>query len=168
MIKIHAYSHLSSNRGFLIYEPPSNEPLASRSRQISVISINFEDGFYEPVGNSYELLNFGISSHYSFFMTNPIFVIKFYCSRERRPVIHIFEINSASFIIKSHQKMSVPENSILFNSINGKLIFTRCIDRRNVYTFGNFTLIEKNNSFVEIANTSVRVEMQKLEHLAQV
>lgn len=96
--------------------------------------------------------------------TNPTIVLQFFCEIEKKKVIHIIELSPASFLIKSYKKMRIPEYAVLFGSINEKLIYTTIKSgSKDYYALDNFTMIEKDDSLVEIDGTDVRANIRGYE-----
>lgn len=159
--KIYAYSYLSPNRGFLIYET-LNKSLFLRA---SIILIDLENRFYELSDESYEFPFSWLGYYGDFLMGNPVVVANFHCQKERRHYAHIFEIEPSLSAIKSYRKIRVSQDAVLFNAIDGKLIFTVLSPGHKALE--NFTLVNGDGSFVQLENTSVRFGAVNLHYPTQ-
>lgn len=136
------------------------------SKRCSIISINFENGSYELIGDFYEIcFNYRFEHINRLPMKGFYVVIKFQC-RQYNWFVQIFEIDNSLSNINSYQKANSSEDSILFNLFGKEIMFvdfhSHC-SCNSFYSTGNFTLIKENNSFVEIENTGVDVKMERLD-----
>lgn len=146
--------YLSQNRGFLVYGT------LCRSTQASIISTDIENGTYELIGNTHTFPN-NLLICCDFIRKDFVIVIKGEWNH-----LDIFTIDPSSFNIKSHQKISgLDYGSCLFGLIDGKLVFTNvlgCCGFSRI--LGNFMVFENEGSFTEIENTSVKVDIPRIDN----
>jgi hypothetical protein len=131
--------------------------------QISVISIDLDNEVYEIEERGQELIISRLQCYYDIPCADgPLILIKVNGSVSltsplvRQHQLHVFKFR-ASLLSYSHRVIVVPKRSGLFNLIDGRIIFNNLMTRIDGCALRNFTLIEADNSFVEIQGTGVHL-----------
>jgi hypothetical protein len=161
--KVWVCIYLSTNRGFLVYETPSG------SKHASIILIDLDNQIYELVGSPRNFLFYRIDCYYDAPTScGSTILIKVGAQTHPRSQYHlnVFELNSSFSAVDSHRIIVVPYNSDLFHSIDGRLIFNTFYSRFDGLLLKDFTIIEKDNSFIEIEDTGVHFKQEPLYHTA--